>query len=947
MKRFYTIFKSLVVAVAMASTMLIASCSNEEEPPVTGNKFNPELYTITERLAFLEEQLGNEVEALALLVNNKCVVVDVTQEQEGTIVTLSDGSSFAISAKEGENFTSSDVFLSVAEENGSLYLAAYAKGAFKEWLLVGGERIAIYDKAAERVCEFDLMVDYDTEMLMISVDGGNTYADLGIDMVGSQESKISVGAGIFLGATLDEINRSVALTTTYGTLNTTVAEVIKFNVESTLYVKAGQSKSATFDAGEGVSNIYIMDEPLGWSAIVEGNTLTVTAPSKEVYDMGAAQKSGTITLHLNNAAGTCKVAKLDVAYAEIYLTIDKQGNFEVRNAVVETFERMNPYGQMVDVTDFIGWEILVMPLAEYTGDLVSDLQTSQHCAMANSESLVNFNGIEYTILPYQEGVTESLVCKGTVKALVEALSRGALSYDEGAFVVAVAPMDMATSNIKYEEATVVPFVRMSSEVEVASTDWNSVSLNVRLLGYEQYFLNVETMYEINLSATYYADQLDMFANMGYFGAHSIKGNYVATNVSLNDFMNYEAEYNQDFTLIPGTEYELAILPIEKDKKDYTIEDLVRIKFTTEDIVEATTPADITMTAVTEFTTIKPTVTIPENTVALYYGWSDAFVADDTEKNATVRQLLSSFYKVTDFTEGYTISSGEAYTLYNWNLTDGLTSGQTKVMSVVVVDNQGKYTFKQEAFTTKIMTTNTTYTLGVGDVAFANGALNVPVTGLDGADIAKYRYYLVDVTYWSLKDNETIKSEIASSNHIHYMEISGDAITNPLVITQGLSGYDYKQVAAGTTYKFALVAIFADGSVSNAVVIDEITYEMELVKATAPDYEAMKPTLKINSITYEPEWGSWYVDFSFDLPEGVTTVYAAIFDPEYITNQAGRSAKVSYVVDNCVYTETPGIYTEQYVGFSHYNIYFTWVDTAGRYYEVASYQLKEILEANIQ
>ena len=97
-------------------------------------------------------------------------------------------------------------------------------------------------------------------------------------------------------------------------------------------------------------------------------------------------------------------------------------------------------------------------------------------------------------------------------------------------------------------------------------------------------------------------------------------------------------------------------------------------------------------------------------------------------------------------------------------------------SGTVTDADGNYTLKQQAFTTKQVAVNETYTLGVGELSIEGGKLNVPVTGLDGAAISKYRYYLVDTSYYSLKDNETISAEMAISTHSHYKDITGDDIS---------------------------------------------------------------------------------------------------------------------------------------------------------------------------
>lgn len=882
MKKLLVNFRKVVAAAIVASMTLAASCAYDDSAIRKDiNNIKQDVTELTERISDLEERFTEEVGALQSLLDGKLLVTEVTTDENGFTV---------INLSDGSKVT-----------------------------------VLARDKALQyRITD---------GVLEVSADGQNWGA-------------LGVAPECVVAEVVVNDDNTVTLTLANGEkVTVAMAELIEFNVKSKLFVAAGMSKSVTFNAGEGVSDVYVMDEPLGWDAVVEGNTLTVTAPSREVVALGAAKKSGVVTLHLNSAAGACKVAKLAVEMAELKLTIDKEGNFEVRNSVVDTYERTNEYWQMVEVTDFVPWEIVLLPYANYTGDLAYDIQNSMSVVTANGENLTYIDGINYPDTHFEEGVTEEFVCTGTIRDLVNGLTYGGMEYDNQSFVVAVAPMNLETFVAMYDEAAIAEFIQPSLVIDVTETTWKSAMLNVTLFGYEEYFVVYEATKNITNADTYYSELLAMYDSMGEFGIMHLTEDYSATNVSLDTFLNYNASYVMDYTLAPDTEYEIAVLAIEEGKETYSVDDIVRVTFTTDPIAKAETPAEIKMTAKTDFTSIRPTVTIPDNAVALYWNWDDK-ITIPTEEESVVEALVNGAYKLTNFEGGYTISHGGEYYLSNWDITYNLTPGQSKVMQVVVVDTDGNYTFSQTRFQTKKVVVNEQYTLSVGVLQFVNGNLNVPVEGLDGADITKYRYYMMDVDNWALKHSTTIKNEIATSTDIYYIDITGDDISNPLIITSGYSGYGVKALAAGTTYRFGLVAIFADGSVSNAIVVDEVTYEMTLIKSTDPEYEANKPTLNIDKITYDPEYNSWYIDFSFDIPDGVTMVYAAVFDPEYIANQAGRSAKVSYVVDNCAYTDTSGVYTELYVGFKHYNIYYTWVDAAGNYYEVATYELKADLDTTL-
>ena len=949
MKRLFSNLKAIVAVVAMTTMMGAAvSCSSEYDDTNITNRLDiieKDLAALKERVAALEESLNAQVKALADLKAENAFVTDVTVKDGNTVVTLSDGTSFTVYAECTDEFVDTDKYLSVKEDNGVYYWAFFTADGFVAYLEVNGEKVPVYQESEDCACSLVFQVDETTGNLLVSIDGGATFVDSGICMNEEEDGETNVGACIFTGVAVDEENGTVTFTTPDGEFTVALAEVIEFNVKDTLYVAAGKSKSVTFEAGEAVSDVYVMNQPLGWSAYVEGNTLTVNAPKKEIYNMGGAEKAGVIALHLNTASGACKVAKLNVSYAELSLNIDKQGNIVIKNTLVETFMTTNEFWQEVEVTDFVSWHLVVLPIDEYNGNLEESMMNSYYYADVTDNS-ISYYGMNYERLPYEEGVVEELICTGTLEDFLYASTYGYLPYEGESFVVAVVPDDMKTFNYNFNDAVIVEFKQPKIAVSVAEATWQTVYLDVTLRGCQTYFVDFASKEEIAQytdPAEFYAEKLWMYDTYSQYGVLKLEEDYANSYIEFNEFMNYGASYFTDFGLAPGAEYELSILAIQEGKEEYTYEDLVIIPFALNDIVAAETPAEITMEAVVDYTSIKPTVTVPETTVVMYYTWLDEVVEDEAAQAELITTLVNGYYKVNDFEEnGYVIAHSNDRYLSNWDVTYNLTPGQTKVMAVLAIDNDGNYTLKQQAFTTKQVAVNETYTLGVGELSIEGGKLNVPVTGLDGAAISKYRYYLVDTSYYSLKNNETISAEMAISTHSHYKDITGDDITNPLVISQGLSGYSYKALVAGTTYKFALVALFADDTVSNVVIVDEVTYDMEFVKATDPAWEASKPTFTITSCEYDAEMDMYDVYYKFELPEGVG-VYPSIMDPEYLQNQVGKSAKIRYMLDNCTTDWDEDGLLNNYVRDT-YKLYFPWEDAEGKLYEVAEVDLTEYYDA---
>ena len=870
MRKFFTTLKSVVATAVIASMTLAASCSYDDSAIKDNlnkvqqevDKVEKDLAALTDRVAALEDQLAQEVEALESLINGKTVVTNVETANGVTTVTLSDGTTFNVYPECGvvDTDTDTNTYLSIAEDNGVLYWAVYEKGEFKEWFLVDGEKVAVYDgnDQDDDVCDNpyqpeepiapQFRVNTETMKIEVSIDGGETWVESGLDAS-------TTGAQLFTGVK-DNGDGTVTFTLADGSvLNVTKAEVIEFNsARAQVYVKAGEVKDVFFTINDAVADINVMNQPLGWKAevalapvdeedendaevLAAGGTeyvLKVSAPSADFVKSGYAEKHGIISVHFNTAAGACKVAKLAVDLAEITLDVDKAGNITIENSWVDTFMATDwTTGQTYEATEFNNFYVGVMSYFDYTGDFLADEKRGVEVIGGYVTNLHSY--IESLQVPtYEEGVCEKYTITTSVKEIVESpgLNQYGIAYEGESFVVFVIPTDSTTGEYNMEGAVFADFKQLTVKLEVAETTWNNAYLNAVLLGGSEYNVLPASESEVNNYIEegycenvegYFKLQFDQYIEYqewGYTFGWQRKGDVVDSHISLSDLvpgLNFEGT--------PDTTYYLAIFAKEEGRTEYTSDDVEIFTFTTEPIVEAETPADYTLVEGEDFGyfQLHYVLSVPNNTDTVYYKWCDptdeVFESDETLMNA----LINGYNNHSDWNDGYSFEVS----------TNVSAPGTTKNFALLIVDTEGNYTLAVEEFTSPVPV-YTTAELAIESVDFTTTAATINVSGLEGLELKKAVAYLVanDANSYYLKSEADLQ-DLALSTNWMYRQL--EDFTNGIVYDAAtIQTADYqKELVAGKTYRVALGLVFADGSISNTL-FGEFTYPAEGGEDTEED-----------------------------------------------------------------------------------------------------------------
>ena len=820
MRKIYSTLKSVVAAALVGAMALSVSCSyNDTDLKNEVEQIKTDLASLTERVDALEDKLDSEVAGLKELINGKVVVTGVETNGDVTTVTLSDGSSFVIDNSKSTAVAGDDYTIGAKEDGGVYYWAVYVNGNFKEYLLVNGEKVAVFAEESE-ACELMMEVREDGK-LYVSIDGGVNWVST--ELPAAQVS----GACVFQTVVVNE-NGSVTFVLADGTsFDVAYAELVEFEAaKSALYVKVNETIAVPFAINDAVSDINVMNTPLGWKAEVVDTravggmdfVLNITGPAKNFLQY--AEKSGKVAIHFNTAAGACKVMSVDVELAEITMDVDKAGNITIVNTLVDKYEREN-WGVVEYIEEFNNFYFAVLNYDDYyayEGRLNEAYNSSwgEFNIPAAASYIQNFftnvgeNGWENAV--YEDGVNEKWTINFTVEEVIAYLDwYEQLVYEGNSFVLCAIPTDVQNAGaLLWEEMVAVPFKQLTLKIEenVENRTFQQPYFNVQFRGAQKYFLYPQTKssLERNVELGYYESVEAFFEEAlasyvqypsWYSFGFEVAADVVESNISLAELLAYTSDYYY-FETIPSAEYIMAYFAWEEGKTEYTAADLKYIEFATADLVKADPEMEISCEYNDEHSiyTIAVDVTVPETTAVAYTVWMTEEPADE---ESLYEYILS---------DGYSRSGEDFADGYSWYVGTSCSNPETtKYLGVLAIDAAGNYTLKYFELASKgIVMSDAAVT--IENVEFQASSATITVGGVEGLEVKNYKYYIISTTgnsYYQ-KTEEQLQDLAYGSNYSYK-----SSTENPIVATQTA---DYKNTfTAGQTYKVAVAVEFADGSYS--------------------------------------------------------------------------------------------------------------------------------------
>lgn len=289
---FYRSTAAAVVAVMTAGALSFTSCETFDDSQIQSSldDLNSRVETIEEQLAALQ----GDVDALKTLLDGGKVINSITSNADGTEYTIT----YVGENVEPDVITvgTSEPVITYIEDNGTLYWAIVNSDGEAEYIL--GEK---NNKIPVESADPKMKVAESGE-LQISIDGGSKWVNTGVS-----DTDICV----FSKVEQDIENGVVIFTLADGETTFTVPMTTELTCEflsGKTYFAYGDTKKLSVIAG-GFYN-YEISAPFGWTAVLSGNTVEVTAPDA-LNEMTVV--SGEVILRVYDNKGAVIMDKVTVA----------------------------------------------------------------------------------------------------------------------------------------------------------------------------------------------------------------------------------------------------------------------------------------------------------------------------------------------------------------------------------------------------------------------------------------------------------------------------------------------------------------------------------------------------------------------------------------------------------------------------------------------------------
>ena len=887
MKNFYAIFKS-VFAVLVASSMLFVSCVDKYDDTA----LRQEIADLYEKVSQLENKLNSEVAALKTLIDSKTVVASATKNNDG---------SWEILLTSGEKITVYPEYKPAAEVNNGCITVVQEGNTYYWAQIVNGTAVALVDAAGNKIpvnhnATPELRVNPTTGDVELSVDGGKTW----VVVEEADDEELQQPTCIFIG--VDDTETSVDFYLATGeVISVPKAATIDFGVQSgKTYVTPGETVEVALKASN-IEDLTVIAKPEGWKASIKGKTLTVTAPAQEKIEAGEAEAAGTIKIHAS-ADGKCVVGKLPVVASNEKVVLEVSGDtLTIYNSVISQYGDTNVvYYGLLPQSDFDAAAIAsgmndYSVMCMYSYDTMATVSLKE---MYNQMYANIYDPSAYIDLPTGESY------------VVWAISEGPGTW--------MNPYVYTSEDVIY-----TVFTPSFLSVEATEVSFNDVVITANGGGHAGYVVGIiggnsadEALMQLENSFGYWQ------MGWGAFGEELAELNF-SGSISTFPGAYFEAVY-------PNTTYLVYILPLVEGKAegDYQFSDIKTFAYTTPNI-EAGGSATLSFEAVnTTYTNIEVEITGSSNTELIYSMFVEEFEIADYK---TEEELLNFLIQYN--TAYNTMAVGQYATAY----ISSMAPGATAYVCAIAVDSEGKYSklYKQE-YKTNSLNYNETLKVVIDEAAskvdITTASIKISTTG---GNAVSYRYFATEKSGWYWKGEEDAEGKLALNNYPTEEIAAADVIDGYIQLTE---------LETNSEYAFAILAIDENGNASRAsyYYFTPKLPEYPIVRATNEAYAAMKPTFDY-TVVWNGDYGRFDVSLNVTPAAGTVKYWVAVLGEDYLSSETVTRDAIDYLLlkegmyyGSKSFTGAASIVPEgSKFGVTYdvnANIWITWVDEAGNYYE---------------
>lgn len=292
-----------------------------------------EIENVKDRVETLEEAViktNEDIVALQTIVNalqKNVYVVSVTPTADGYTIQFSDGTTAEIkNGKDGANGTNAPVISVKQDTDGNYYWTMDG-----EWLMVDGERIRANGidgedgSNGEDAVAPQLRINDTNKEWEISTDGGQTWTSTGVVAEGKDGENGANGEDGSAGAAGDSLFKEVDTSNPNYVVITladgTELRIARYDQSAPIFIIVDAPEVAEVEYGATVEFVveadniadYVVNRPEGWKATYSDNTLSVTAPAKDLCHF---DKEGVIAITVVSEQGKSAIVKLNVMAGE-------------------------------------------------------------------------------------------------------------------------------------------------------------------------------------------------------------------------------------------------------------------------------------------------------------------------------------------------------------------------------------------------------------------------------------------------------------------------------------------------------------------------------------------------------------------------------------------------------------------------------------------------------